>query len=143
MNQRVVVLYMLVFLLSAAAGASARDVHLKPGEIFRGPGLTVTCQGESNPPPKVLSLKQCQYWDEFEKKCLFEKTTFAYFDLECTEKCWHWDAYHKTCDYKNHCSFYPSQKVFVRRTCAKFDEYSHKCLAIKDEKIGPVVKRRP
>jgi len=142
MREGTIVMFMLVLLLQAAAWASARNVQLKPRETYRGPDLTVTCQGQGGSAPTVLSLKECQYWDEFEKKCLFEKTVFSYFDLGCTEECQHWDAFHKTCDYQSRCTFYPAQEAFVRQTCANFDQYSHKCLKIREEKIGPAVKRR-
>ena len=140
MNPRIVVLCMLVLLLQITVRASARDVQLKPGEIYRGSDLTVTCQGAGSSAPTVLSLRDCQYWDKFDKKCLFKKTVFSYFGLECTEECQHWDAFHKICDYQSHCIFYPSQKVFVRRTCDDFDKYSHKCLKIKEEEISPAVR---
>ena len=85
---------------------------------------------------QTLALRECQYWDDFDKKCLFEKTIHTYNDLECVEECQHWDSFSNTCDYQSKCVFSSRQEAFVLSTCAEFDDYSRKCLKVREEKIG-------
>ena len=132
------IMSVLVSLLLVAGTAWAKEVQLGVGETYREVDLTVKC-GDTGPTQAStpLSVKDCQYWDEYEKKCLFEKTIFTYKNLECIEECLHWDSYAKICNYKTQCAFYLGQDAFVRRTCLQFDDYSHKCLKAGDVKIGP------
>ena len=135
MNPRLPLL-LSVFLLTLPAIVGAKEVVLQKGEIYRDHDLTVTCDGgHAGPLSQAVAVRECQYWDNFDKKCLFEKTVYTYNGVECTEECQHWDAFNKTCDYQSKCTFYPRQETFVLSTCDEFDNYSHKCLRIKQEKI--------
>lgn len=140
MNPRLLLLPCLLCFVFPG-GAGAREIWLKKGETYRDRDrdrdLAVTCEGR---PPvdslQPLAVRECQYWDDFTKKCLFEKTTYSHNNLECVEECQHWDAFNSTCDYQSKCTFYPDQEAFVLSTCAEFDDFSHKCLRLKEEKIS-------
>lgn len=140
MNPRLLLL-LAVFLVSLPGPAGAREVRLKKGEVYRDRDLAVICEGgqvqaQTGALGQTMAVRECQYWDDFDKKCLFEKTTYSYGDLECVEECQHWDSFHNTCDYQSKCTFYPRQRAFVQKTCAEFDDYSRKCLKAREEKIG-------
>lgn len=139
-----IMLLMLLWLLVAAAGAGAREVRLQAGETYRDDDLIVTCQataaaGQAMAP---LSLAECQYWDDFNKKCLFEKNILTYRNLECVEECQHWDSFRNTCYYQTRCTFYPDHETFVRTVCDEFDDFKHKCLRTRETKIGPSGRSR-
>lgn len=119
-----------------AGSVCAKEVSLETGETFRQGNLTVTC-GLTLTEDVPQALKDCQYWDDFNKKCLFEKTTYVYNTLECVEECQHWDKFSSTCYYRTKCSFFPPQKLFVQTTCDKFDDFNNSCLKKSDKKIGP------
>jgi hypothetical protein len=118
-----------------AGHAGAKEVHLGMGETFRQGDLAVTCGQPSTDSP--LSLKNCQYWDGFNKECLFETTRYSYKNIECLEDCQHWEAFNNTCHYETACTFYPSQMSFVRTSCEKFDDFNNTCLKTSEIKIGP------
>lgn len=112
----------------------AKEVHLKKGEVYRDHDLVVTCEGENQgSAARPLIIKQCQYWDEYTQKCLFEKTTYTYNNLVCIEECKKWDSYRNACDYQNKCTFEGVYQSFVITDCANFDAYSRQCLETKDE----------
>ncbi|MBI5556310.1 MAG: hypothetical protein HY885_01580 [Deltaproteobacteria bacterium] len=134
------IMLMLAFLVFAfASGESgAKEVRLGVGETYREGDLSIIC-GEANPgfaSEEPVMLKECQHWDDFHKKCLFEQKIYTYNDLECIEECQHWDSFHKTCDYQTRCAFHRSQGAFVRTSCDEFDDYSRKCLKSNETKIG-------
>jgi hypothetical protein len=132
---RFVGLFFCVLAFPGAAGA--REIHLKKGEVYRDRDLAVICEGrQAGGSSQALAVRECQYWDDFDKKCLFEKITYTHDNLECVEECQHWDSFKNTCDYQSKCTFYPRQEAFVLRTCAEFDDYSRKCLKFREEKIG-------
>lgn len=124
----------LALLLCLAGSAGAKEVNLDPGETFRQGDLTVTCGGAAADLP--LALNACQYWDDFNNKCLFEKTTYAYGNLECVEECQHWDSFNRTCHYRTKCTFYPPNNSFVRTSCEKFDNLNNVCVKTREMKIG-------
>jgi hypothetical protein len=131
-------LLILSGLLVAAATAGAREVRLQAGETYRQDDLTVTCEAaDAGQAMAPLSLRDCQYWDDFNKKCLFEKNILTYRNLECVEECQHWDSFRKTCDYQSRCTFSPAHESFVRTTCDEFDDFKHKCRRTRETKIGP------
>jgi hypothetical protein len=68
---------MAAAMLSAAGSAGAREVRLQPGETYREGDLTLRCEeaGAGGQAAAPLELRECQYWDDFSKKCLFEKTS--------------------------------------------------------------------
>lgn len=117
----------------------AREIRLKKGEVYHDQDLTVICEGRqagAGAAGQALAVRECQYWDDFDKKCLFEKITYTHGNLECVEECQHWDSFNNRCDYQSKCTFYPRQSAFILRTCAEFDDYSRKCLKVREEKIG-------
>jgi hypothetical protein len=139
-----IMLLILAGLLMSAATAGAREVLLQAGETYRDGNLTIICEtagaGQTMAP---LSLRECQYWDDFNEKCLFEKSILTYGSLECVEECQHWDDFNKRCDYQTKCTFYPTHESFVRSTCGKFDDFTRKCLRTRETKIGPSGRRAP
>lgn len=139
MNLRLLLL-LAVFLVTLPGTTVAREVRLKKGEVYRDRDLTVICEGRQQAAGlgQPIALRECQYWDDFAKKCLFEKTIYSYGDLECVEECQYWDSFSNTCDYRSKCTFYPRQEAFVLRTCEEFDDNSRKCLKVREEKIGAV-----
>lgn len=124
---------LLVWVISLASNVGAKEVQLSPGETYSKSDLTVTCGQSSTETP--LALNDCQYWDDFNNKCLFEKTTYMHKNLECVEECQHWDKFKSTCYYQSKCTFYPSEQTFVRTTCEKFDDFNNTCLKMKDKKV--------
>lgn len=138
MNLRLLTL-LAVFLVSLPNTIGAREIRLKKGEVFRDRDLTVICEGKQTGASGLgqpIAVRECQYWDDFAQKCLFEKTIYSYGELECVEECQYWDSFSNTCDYKSKCTFYPQQEAFVLKTCTEFDDNSRKCLRAREEKIG-------
>lgn len=136
MNPRLLLL-LAVFLVFLPCNSGAREVRLKKGEVYRDRDLAVICEGgQARSSGQTLAIRECQYWDDFAKKCLFEKIIHSYGNLECVEECQHWDSFSNTCDYQSKCNFYPRQNAFVLKTCAEFDDFSRKCLKVREEKIG-------
>ncbi len=138
MNLRLLLL-LTIFLVSLPGTTGAREIRLNKGEVYRDRDLTVICEGgqaRTSGLGQPIALRECQYWDDFTKKCLFEKTTYSYGDLECVEECQYWDSFSNTCDYKSKCTFYSQQEAFVLKTCTEFDDNSRKCLKVREEKIG-------
>jgi len=131
---RYVLMVLIAGTIFLAENVGAKEVHLVPGETYRQEDLTVTCGQSSADTP--LALNDCQYWDDFNNKCLFEKTTYMYENLECVEECQHWDEFHSTCHYQTKCAFYLPHKSFVRITCEKFDDFNNTCVKTKEKKIG-------
>lgn len=125
---------LIAVMICWAVNAETKEVMLDIGESYSQGDLTVTCGQSSTDNP--LALNDCQYWDDFNKKCLFEKTTYTYKNLECIEECQHWDEFNRICHYRTKCTFYPPQKAFVRTTCEKFDDFNTTCVKTKDTKIG-------
>ncbi len=131
-----IVLFAWVIFLVSNVGA--KEIQLVPGETYRQGNLTVTC-GQSSIDTTTdtpLTLNDCQYWDDFNQKCLFKKTTYVFKNLKCVEECQHWDKFKSTCYYQSKCTFYPSHKTFVQTTCEKFDNFNNTCLKTKDTTIG-------
>lgn len=127
-------LCLLAGVLFWTGNAGAVEVNLEVGESYRQGDLAITCGNASGGEP--LALAACQYWDEFNHKCLFEKTTYAFRNLECVEECQHWDKFNSTCLYRTKCVFSPPHKSFVRTTCEKFDNFNHLCVQTREMKIG-------
>ncbi|HIJ90454.1 MAG: hypothetical protein OEV89_06765 [Desulfobulbaceae bacterium] len=136
MNLRLLLLF-IVFCVALPGAARAKEVRLKQGEVYSNRDLVVICEGsQSGDSNQTLKVHECQYWDDFAKKCHFEKIIHSYNDLECVEECQHWDSFNNRCEYRSKCTFYPRQEAFILTTCADFDDYSRKCLKIKEEKIS-------
>lgn len=132
---RLVLLFIITGLI-CSGNIGAKEITLNAGETYQQGDLTVTCGcGQASTDPTTLALKDCQYWDDFTQKCLFEKTTYVYKNIECIEECQYWDKFNSTCHYRTKCTFYPSQRLFVKTTCERFDDYKKTCLQTKDTRI--------
>ncbi len=130
------VLIILIALVTFLAGnIAAKEINLDMGGSYSQGNLTVTC-GQSLTDDTPLALKDCQYWDNFNKKCLFEMTTYTYKNIECVEKCQHWEKFSSTCHYKTSCTFHPTQESFVQTTCDKYDDFKNTCVKTRDIRIG-------
>lgn len=134
MNKQTLI-FLLIMAMMHVTDAGAKEVSLDIGETYNQGDLTVTC-GQSSSVDAPLVLNDCQYWDDFNKKCLFEKKTYTYLNLECVEECQHWEKFNSTCHYQTKCTFYPPQKSFVQTTCDQFDDFNKTCVRTKDRKIG-------
>ena len=124
----------LALLGIAVPALRADTVVLEPGESFQAGDHNVTCVLQRRAQP--LALSECQYWDDFDKKCLQERKVLSVGKLNCVEECQHWDEFNKVCEYATTCTFYPAQGGFIRTTCAEFDTYAHRCLRVHQEKLG-------
>lgn len=121
-------------LLAAALPAWGREVKLGVGETYTtGGGLTVRCI-ERNA-PRAITLTDCQFWDNFNKVCLYTRKTLRYENLACVEECQHWDSFNKVCLYATTCKFYPDQRAFVRTVCDVFDPTQKVCRQTKQKLI--------
>lgn len=127
---------LIVFFLAIPVITGAKEVRLQRGEVYRDHDLTVMCEAPTQEIfRQAMEVRECQYWDDYAKKCLFEKTIFTYGALKCVEACQQWDSFKGSCDYQNTCTFYPGQEAFVMSTCDDFEEYSRKCLKVREETI--------
>ena len=132
--KRHVMIGFIAGILFLASNAVASEINLNLGETYSQGDLTVTCGKPTTATP--LALKDCQYWNKFNKKCLFEKTTYVYKSIECVEECQNWDEFFKKCHYQTKCRFYPAQESFVQTTCNTFDHFNKACVQASDTKIG-------
>lgn len=119
----------------------AGEMRIYPGETVRLGDVTVMCEDKSlgNTP---VALTDCQYWDKYDKRCLYEKRTLSVGGHECVEDCQHWDQYEKNCEYATKCLHYPDQNLFIRTSCELFDPYEHACKKTKEIRIGGKSARR-
>lgn len=131
---RHILLILLAGILFCTEPIDAKEITLDIGETYQQGDLTITCGPSSIETP--LAINNCQHWDDFNKKCLFETTTYLYKKLECVEECQYWDKFNNSCHYQTKCSFYPTQKSFVRTTCEKFDTFNKSCERTRETKIG-------
>jgi len=127
--------------LCAASLAGASNVVLRPGQSYRSGEDTIVCTEGGRQAEEVI-MHDCQFWDDFNKKCLYEKTRHIFGDLECLEECQHWDSFNERCDYATSCSFQPSSGTFVQTTCDRFDSFNHRCLRQKQQLIGGRERKR-
>ncbi len=125
----------LLGILSIGSVAFAGEaVVLTPGQSYNSGEKTVICtDGRSTRP---IAVTECQYWDEFNKKCLYEATRYVMQGMQCLEDCQHWDSFFKRCDYAVTCKYQPDQGVFVKTSCADFDDFNKKCLRQRQKIIG-------
>ena len=133
MNKKFLIAF-IVGMTFLASSVGAKEVSLEVGETYHQGNLTVSC-GLPLTEDVPLALKDCQHWDNFNKKCLFEKKTYTYKNLQCVEECQYWEKFNSTCHYQTKCSFDSGQKSFVRTTCDKFDDFNNTCVKTHDIKI--------
>ena len=130
------VFFYFFFVLGATAfQASAKNVILEAGETYQEESLNVICVDSKD--AGSVSLNECQHWDEFNSKCLYERKIHIFHDLECIEECQHWDSFNSKCNYATKCTFFASQKLFIRTTCDEFDSFTNSCKRTKESKIVP------
>ena len=123
--KRLTSFFWFALILCPPAVGICKSIILEAGETYQDEDLQVMCVQRRQAQPIIM--KECQYWDEFNKQCLYEQKNHLYRDLECIEKCQHWDSFNKRCDYETKCVFHPSQGIFVQTTCEEFDAFSHVC----------------
>ena len=134
MPRRLVSLATLLLLLPAPPLA-AKHLILQPGETHQSGDTTVICVGTKEGAP--VEISDCQHWDGFNQRCLFESRTFYHGDLQCVEECQHWDSFAGRCDYATRCTFHPGRQVFIRTSCETFDSFNHTCTQKREEIIPP------
>lgn len=122
-----------ILLFGNATISHAKNVILGVGETYSEGDLNVMCVQQKR--DALIVLKECQFWDDFNKRCLYEKKIYSYGDFECVAECQHWDKFSETCHYEIQCAFYPSPGIFVQTICQEFDEFSHTCKRTKQTKI--------
>jgi len=123
----------LSLLALGISSAWSDTIVLEPGETYRAGDHDITCVPHRHPRP--VALGECQYWDDFDKRCLYERKVVSVGALDCVEECQHWDDFRKGCDYATTCTFYPDQGLFVQTSCDEFDTFSRHCLRVKEVKI--------
>lgn len=123
-----------LFILGSTTSLQAKSIILGVGESYSEDDLNIMCVDKTS--ATLIELKDCQFWDDFKERCLYEKKIYSYGTLECVEECQHWDSFKEVCDYATKCTFYPDQKVFVRTSCEKFDDFNRRCLKTKEKKIS-------
>ncbi|MDA8165472.1 MAG: hypothetical protein M0017_10635 [Desulfobacteraceae bacterium] len=126
--------FLTAALCAAALPAWGREVVLGAGESYSADDLTVRCVERAE--PQVIKLTDCQFWDQFEQKCLYERKTYRYGRLACVEECQHWDSFSNTCFFATTCEFVPGQHAFVRTSCDVFDQTENVCRRTKQQVIG-------
>ena len=139
--KRLLGIMIFVFSCLSFVTAPAGEMRIRPGETVRLGDVTVMCEDRSSGSTPV-ALSECQYWDKYDKRCLYEKKTLSADGFECVEDCQHWDSYEKTCEYATKCLHYPDQHLFVRTLCELFDPYDHTCKKAKELRIGGKSGRR-
>jgi hypothetical protein len=126
-------------LLLAAPQVSASTVVLTPGESFTSGDTNVVCVPDGSNTP--LTRTECQYWDEFNKRCLYQRKIVTYGDIQCVEECQHWDDFKNECRFATRCVFHHGQRRFVRTACEEFDAFNATCLRTRQELIGTTRER--
>lgn len=125
----------LVFFMPGSQGIlSAKTIVLGIGETYTEEDLNVICVEQKR--QALVELKECQFWDDFNERCLYEKKIFTYGELECLEECQHWDKFSQQCHYATQCTFYPSAGIFVKTVCEEFDDFNKACKRTRQNKIS-------
>jgi hypothetical protein len=83
----------------------------------------------------IIEKKECQYWDDFFKKCRYEKTIFEVKGISCERKCQHWDKTFKKCRYETSCKYDKQNRLFIYKECQHWDKLFKKCKYEKEELI--------
>ena len=132
--QFVFVLINIIILSIGSVALAGNTVVLRPGQSFTSGEDTVVCteKGKSGP----VAVTECQYWDDFNKKCLYEATRYVTQGMQCVENCQHWDSFFKRCNYAVKCKYQPEQGVFVKTSCVDFDDFNKKCRRQQEKIIG-------
>ncbi|MFZ5761803.1 MAG: hypothetical protein ACOY8P_02610 [Thermodesulfobacteriota bacterium] len=128
-------------LLLIAPSARARTIVLEPGQSYGSGETTIVCGagGERDVP---LTRTECQYWDDFDKRCLYQRKSIIHGRAECVEECQHWDEFNKECRFATACVFHAGQRRFVRTVCEEFDTFSATCVRTRQEVLNTTRKQR-
>lgn len=126
--------FLVGLLLGSQSTLFAKTIVLGVGESYTEDDLNVMCVEQKS--EALIELRDCQFWDDFNDRCLYEKTVYTYGDLECVERCQHWDKFKEVCHFATQCTFHPSAGVFVETTCEEFDEFKNVCKRTKQKKIS-------
>ena len=127
------IFFLVLLILGSTNTLLAKTVVLGVGETYSEGDLNVMCVEQKS--EAVVEIKECQFWDKFNDRCLYEKKKFAYGDIECVEECQHWDSFNKRCHYATECAFYPAAGLFVKTVCEEFDDFKNVCKRTKQIKI--------
>ena len=134
MRRTAKILFLVLLILGSPAALLAKTVVLGVGENYTEGDLNVMCVDRQR--DAVVELSECQFWDDFNKRCLYERKIFAYNDIECVEECQHWDSFNKRCYFATQCNFHAAAGVFVKTICEEFDDFNNVCKRTKQIKIG-------
>jgi len=126
--------FLALFMSGSPNILSAKTVVLGVGETYTADDLNVICVEQKS--RALVELKECQFWDDFTDRCLYEKKIFTYGELECIEECQHWEKFNQQCHYATQCTFYPSTGIFVKTICEEFDDFNKVCKRTKQNKIS-------
>ena len=140
MKRTAKIFFLVLLILASPAALLAKTIVLGVGENYTEGDLNVMCVDQKR--DAVVELTECQFWDDFNNRCLYERKIFTYNDIQCVEECQHWDSFNKRCDYAVSCSFQPSSGLFLRRTCDEFDSFNHACVRQKEELLGDAGRKK-
>lgn len=125
---------LLLALLLTAPAAWAKTIVLEPGQSYTSGETNIVCMpGNGSAAP--ISRTECQYWDNFNKQCLYQRKIITYGRAECVEECQHWDDFNHECRFATTCVFYAGQRRFVRTVCDEFDTFNATCVRTRQELI--------
>ena len=124
----------ILCLLLNAPLAIAGTVVLQPGESYTSGETTIVCAPSGGNAP--LTRTECQFWDAFNNRCLYQRKIITFGSVECVEECQHWDDFAHECRFATTCVFHGRQRRFVRTVCEEFDTFSASCLRTRQELIG-------
>ena len=117
----------LLALLLAAPPALASDIAPAAGESSTASAAT---RGQA-----PLVRTECQFWDDFDKRCLYQRKIMTYGRMQCVEECQHWDDFANECRFATSCTFHRGQRRFVRTVCEEYDAFNATCLRTRQELI--------
>jgi hypothetical protein len=125
---RITIIPLLAAALSfgVVASSQAQTVILQEGESWQRGDVRVWC----GPPPssvRPIVITECQFWDDFDNACLFERRIHRVGGQECVEECQHWDDFSNTCNFETRCDYHADQHVFVHTRCEQFDDFARSC----------------
>ena len=136
------ILTILLALLLTAPAAWAKRIVLQPGESYISGDTTVVCQPGAGTKNAPLTRTECQYWDDFDKRCLYQRKSIIHGHAECVEECQHWDEFNKECRFATACVFHAGQRRFVRTVCEEFDTFSATCVRTRQEVLNTTREQR-
>jgi hypothetical protein len=122
-----------IVLLLAAPSAWAKTIVLQAGESYTRGETNIVCQPGSGRNATPLTRTECQYWDDFNKRCLYQRKIMSYGNAQCVEECQHWDDFNNECRFATTCTYHAGQRRFVRTVCEEFDAFNARCVRTRQE----------